>query len=76
MGHAAVMNYTAQSSLGMAALVTAVHTLAGFAAASAMAWLVYRHLGLRFLRHAWLNLDLVWGGSLVVAGAAGIALAI
>lgn len=76
MGHAAVMNYTAQSSLGMAALVTAVHTLAGFAAATAMAWLVYRHLGLRFLRHAWLNLDLVWGGSLVAAGAAGIALAI
>ncbi|WP_228526849.1 hypothetical protein [Noviherbaspirillum soli] len=76
MGHAAVMNYTAQSTLGIAALVAAVHTLAGFAAAMAMAWLVYRHLGLRFLRHAWLNLDLVWGGSLAVAGVAGIALAI
>ena len=76
MGHAAVMNYTAQSTLGIAALVTAVHTLAGFAAATAMAWLVYRHLGLRFLRHAWLNLDLLWGASLVAAGAAGIALAI
>jgi hypothetical protein len=75
-GHAAVMNYTAQSTLGIAALVTAVHTLAGFAAAMGMAWLVYRHLGLRFLRQAWLNLDLVWGASLVAAGAAGIALAI
>ena len=76
MGHAAVMNYTAQSTLGTAALVTAVHTLAGFVAAFGMAWLVYRHLGLRFLRHAWINLDQVWGASLVVAGAAGIALAI
>jgi hypothetical protein len=75
-GHAAVMNYTAQSTLVIAALVTAVHTLAGFVAAMGMAWLVYRHLGLRFLRQAWLNLDLAWGGSLVVAGIAGIALAI
>jgi hypothetical protein len=75
VGHAAVMNYTAQSTLGIAALVAAVHTLAGFVAAMGMAWLVYRHLGLRFLRQAWLNLDLVWGASLVLAGAAGIALA-
>lgn len=76
MGHAAVMNYTAQSTLGIAVLVTVVHTLSGFIAAMGMAWLVYRHLGLRFLRQAWLNLDLVWGASLALAGAAGIALAI
>jgi len=36
---------------------------------------VYRYLGLRFLRRAWLNLDLVWGASLAVAGAAGVGLA-
>jgi hypothetical protein len=39
-----------------------------------MAWIVYRYLGLRFLRRAWLNLDAVWGASLVLAGAAGIGL--
>ena len=37
---------------------------------------VYRYLGLRFLRRAWLNPDLVWGASLVLAGGAGIALAL
>ena len=41
----------------------------------AMAWAVYRYLGLRFLRRAWFNLDLVWAGSLVAAGVAGIATA-
>jgi hypothetical protein len=40
-----------------------------------MAWAVYRYLGLRFLQRAWLDLDAVWGASLVVAGAAGIGLA-
>ena len=40
-----------------------------------MAWLVYRYLGLRFLRRAWLNLDAVWGASLIVAGAAGVGMA-
>jgi hypothetical protein len=45
-------------------------------AALAMAWAVYRWLGLRFLRLAWFNLDRVWAASLVVAGAAGIALAL
>lgn len=41
-----------------------------------MAWAVYRYLGLRFLRRAWFNLDLAWGASLVIAGAAGIGLAL
>jgi hypothetical protein len=41
-----------------------------------MALLVYRYLGLRFLRRAWLNLDVVWGVSLISAGAAGAGLAI
>ncbi|MET0961373.1 MAG: hypothetical protein ABWY05_00930 [Noviherbaspirillum sp.] len=75
-GHAAVMRYLAQSSLAVAMLVAAVHTAATILAGMAMAWAVYRYLGLRFLRRAWLNLDLLWGASLVVAGAAGIALAL
>jgi hypothetical protein len=32
------------------------------------AWVVYRKLGLRLLRKAWLNVDWVWAGALVVAG--------
>jgi hypothetical protein len=42
----------------------------------AMAWAVYRYLGLQFLRRAWLDLDRVWGASLVIAGTAGVAVAL
>ena len=76
LGHASVMNYMAQSNVATATAVAVVHTLAMMLAGLAMAWAVYRYLGLRFLRRAWLNLDLVWGASLVIAGAAGVALAL
>jgi hypothetical protein len=71
---AAVMNFMARANLGTAVLVAAVHALASLLAGISMAWVVYRYLGLRFLRRAWLNLDVAWGASLVLAGAAGIAL--
>ena len=32
------------------------------------AWLVYRKLGLRLLRKAWLNVDWMWAGALVLTG--------
>jgi hypothetical protein len=75
-GHAAVMNYLAQSSVTTAVAVAAVHTLAMMLAGIGMAWAVYRYLGLKFLRRAWLDLDMVWGVSLVIAGAAGVGLAL
>jgi hypothetical protein len=74
--HATVMNYLAQSSVATAALVAALHTAAMMVAGLAMAWAVYRYLGLPFLRRAWLNLDAIWGASLVIAGSAGIAQAL
>ena len=52
--------------------INATMMLAGLA----MAWAVYRYLGLAFLRRTWLNLDVVWGASLVVAGAAGLGMAL
>jgi hypothetical protein len=74
-GHATVMNYLARSNVATAIAVAAVHTLAMMLAGLGVAWAVYRYLGLQFLRRAWLDLDRVWGVSLVIAGAAGIALA-
>lgn len=74
--HATVMNFLARANMATALLVAAVHTLASLLAGIGMAWLVYRYLGLRFLRRAWLNLDAVWGASLVLAGAIGIWLAV
>lgn len=52
------------------ARVAAVHTAAMLAAGLAAAWAVYRWLGLAALRRLWLDLDLVWGASLVLAGGA------
>lgn len=75
-GHAAMMAYLAQSGVATAFAVAAVHTLAMMAAGLGMAWAVYRFLGLRFLRRVWLDLDRVWGASLVVAGAAGMGMAL
>ena len=74
-GHVTVMNYLARSNVATAVTVAAVHTLAMMLAGLGAAWAVYRYLGVQFLRRAWLNLDLVWGVSLVIAGAAGMALA-
>ena len=71
LGHAAVMSYLARSNLATAIAVASVHTLAMVAAGLGLAWIVYRWLGLRFLRSAWLNLDAAWGLSLVIAGATG-----
>jgi hypothetical protein len=77
-GHGAVMadvmSTMARANLGTAVLVAAVHALVSILAGIGMAWAVYRYLGLRFLQRAWLDLDAVWGASLVIAGAAGIAL--
>jgi hypothetical protein len=35
---------------------------------SLAAWVVYRRIGLKVLRRAWLNLDWIWAGALVATG--------
>jgi hypothetical protein len=61
------------SNLGMAVVVSVAHTLAMLAAGGAMAWLVYRYLGLKALTRAWFNLDTLWASSLIVAGVLAVA---
>lgn len=65
-----------RSGVVTAVAVSVVHTVAMCLSGVAIAWVVYRYLGLEFLRRAWLNLDVVWAVSLVVAGAAGCATAL
>lgn len=65
-----------RSSVGTAVVVSLVHTGAMIAAGLAIAWLVYRHLGLRALRSAWLDLDVVWAISLIASGGAALAMAL
>jgi hypothetical protein len=42
----------------------------------AAAWVVYRYVGLRVLRAAWLNLDIMWALCLTVSGGVAIAMAL
>jgi hypothetical protein len=48
-------------------LASGVHTFGYLAATALIAVVVYEKLGLRLLRTAWVNLDLVWSGALVVS---------
>lgn len=66
-GQHATQMYAPPQAAGLAAV--AVHTVAMFAAMAGIAILVYEKLGLAVLRRAWLNLDLLWAWSLIVAGA-------
>jgi hypothetical protein len=47
-----------------------VHTMAYLLVMTLAAWIVYRKLGLAFLRTAWFNLDWLWAGALVISGVA------
>lgn len=65
-----------RSDVATAVAVTVVHTVAMLASGIAIAWLVYRYLGVQFVRRAWFNLDVAWGASLVVAGGVSVAMAV
>jgi hypothetical protein len=71
-GHAAA-GALIDANLGMAVLVSAVHSVAMIAAGGTIAWLVYRYLGLKFVSQSWFNLDAVWAVSLVLIGAISLA---
>lgn len=55
-----------------ALLATLVHGAGYLLATAVAAWAVYEKLGLGLLRKAWINLDLIWAGALVLTG--GLAL--
>ncbi len=54
--------------LGTGLWATAVHSAGYLLVTGLIAVVVYRKLGLRMLRTMWINLDLIWGGALVVTG--------
>jgi hypothetical protein len=61
--HAAVA-----SSVWTDAMAVGLHSLSYLLVSTLIAWVVYRKLGVAFLRVAWLNLDWVWAGALVLTG--------
>jgi hypothetical protein len=61
------------ANLSTAVLVSTVHSVAMISAGGALAWLVYRYLGLKFVSRSWFNLDATWAFSLVLVGALSLA---
>jgi len=72
LGHAGHQPMAANEALLPALAAVSLHAAAMLAVAGAIAVVVYQKLGVEVLRRAWVNLDLLWVGALVVTG--GIAL--
>ncbi|HEX6468011.1 MAG TPA: hypothetical protein VF069_02875 [Streptosporangiaceae bacterium] len=68
--HAHGMTAGPGSAVTAGIFVTAVHTLAMFVVAGAIAIVVYEVVGVAVLRRAWFNLDRLWAVALIGAGAA------
>jgi len=69
-GHAHHMHNTGGTgeSLTFALAAIGLHTLAMIAVMGLLALVVYRWVGVEILRKAWINLDVVWTASLLIAG--------
>jgi hypothetical protein len=59
-------------NLGMAVLVSVVHSAAMIAAGGLCAWLVYRYFGLKFVSRSWFNLETTWAVTLILVGAVSL----
>jgi hypothetical protein len=51
-----------------------LHTGAMLVVMGSIALIVYEWVGLKILRSAWINLDVIWAGALVAAGVLSIVL--
>ena len=56
------------SSTWTNAIAVGIHTFSYLLVSTVIAWVVYRKIGVAFLRVAWFNLDWVWSGALVITG--------
>jgi hypothetical protein len=74
-GHAAA-SALIKADLGMAVLVSVIHAAAMIAAGGVLAWLVFRHLGLKFLSRSWFNLDASFAFGLILVGGISLAIAV
>jgi hypothetical protein len=64
------------ANLGMAVLVSVIHSVAMITAGGFAAWLVYRYLGLKFVSRSWFNLDATWAFSLILVGALSLSISL
>jgi hypothetical protein len=66
----AAMGVTGVEATGVTAAL--VHTAGYLLVTAVIAVIVYERVGVRFLRKAWVNLDLIWAVALIVTGVASI----
>ena len=64
------------ANLGMAVLISVVHSVTMIAPGGILAWLVYRYLGLEFVSRSWFNLDATWAFSLILVGALSLTISL
>jgi hypothetical protein len=67
VGHTPMMLAGIGDTQALWLMASGVHTLGYLAVTGLVAVVVYEKLGLRLLRTAWVNLDLVWSGALVLS---------
>jgi hypothetical protein len=72
LGHVGHQPMAANDALLPTLAAVGLHSLTMLAVAGVLAVVVYQKLGVEVLRRAWINLDLIWVGALVVVG--GLAL--
>ena len=58
----------AAAGAGTALLATGLHAVGYVGVTAFIAVLVFENLGVRILRRAWLNLDLIWAAALIATG--------
>jgi hypothetical protein len=74
LGHMGHQMSGGNDSLLPALAAVGLHSAAMLAVAGTLAVVVYQHVGLEVLRRAWVNLDLIWVGALVVVGGMALGL--
>jgi hypothetical protein len=74
--HHKAVGQLANGNLGVALNAATVHTAAMVLTGGTIAWVVYRHVGLRLLSRAWVNVDLLWAALLLLIGASSLAAAL
>lgn len=70
LAHASIVPVSGPMATGLWA--TAMHSAGYLLVTGLIAVIVYRKLGLRMLRTMWINLDLIWGGALILTGAVAL----
>ena len=58
----------ATQSLPSASLAVGIHTAGYLVVTALVAAIIYEKVGLAVLRKAWVNMDLIWAGALVLTG--------